>query len=426
MTRVDRDEPTSVLTLRYGADSSLPLELPTASLVAYCDAPRGEALTDVAAAADRMLAEPLGYPPLAQACVPGDRVVLALAADVPQAATLVARTVAVMTNAGVAPADITLLRASHTNTNGHDPWAELCAELQIVSAIHDPQDRNQLGYLAASATGDPIYVNRALHEADLVLSIDCLRLEESLGYLGINSAIFPTFCDADNLKRYRLPKSSAPADQARLRQAAEEAGRLLGVQFTIQVVPGRGNDVLHVLAGELRTVLQEGQHRCEAAWEFAVPKRAALVVTTIEGRAEQTWDNLARALASAAHAVQEEGAIAVCTELSGELGPALKRMLGCDNPEAAVRNLGRQPLQDSPAAAELLRALARGKVYLLSSLDHELVEDLGLLPLEAGQLSRLAARYGSCIVLTNAQHAVAHASSDSAPPRATSRPSRRS
>ncbi|HEX3724962.1 MAG TPA: hypothetical protein VHV08_01915, partial [Pirellulales bacterium] len=46
-------------------------------------------------------------------------------------------------------------------------------------------------------------------------------------------------------------------------------------------------------------------------------------------------------------------------------------------------------------------------VYLVSQLDEELVEDLGIHPLSASQVSRLARRYESCIVLANADYAIA-------------------
>ena len=60
---------------------------------------------------DRALAQPLEFPPLAQAAVPGDKVVLALDRGVPQAATIVARTIAALLSAGVTPQSITLVRA---------------------------------------------------------------------------------------------------------------------------------------------------------------------------------------------------------------------------------------------------------------------------------------------------------------------------
>jgi nickel-dependent lactate racemase len=399
-----------ISTLRYGCDSSLRLEVASDALVAHCDAPRGRPLADVAAAVDRALADPIGSPRLAQAALPGDKVVLALAEGVPHAATIVARTVEALVAAGVGEADITVVRTLLDSQIAPDPLAELRQQLRgaIACRTHDPASRPALGYLAASADGEPIYINRAIHDADLVISIGCLRVDESLGYYGIYSCVFPTFSDEASIERYRSPKSSQSRERQRLRQAADEVGWLLGLHFTIQVVPGAGGDVLHVLAGELDAVFREGCRRCEEAWSYSVPQRASLVVATIEGdAAEQTWNNVARALSAASRAVSDDGAVAVCSELAERIGPALQRVVGADDLDAALRDIARHKPADALAAAELVRALKRGKVYLLSQLDEELVEELGMMPVEAEQLSRLAARYDSCIVLANAQYAQA-------------------
>src|SRR3990172_3223537 len=131
--------------LRYGTDASLSLEVDSAALVAYCDAPHGEPLADVAAAVDRALAEPLGFPALARSVVPGDKVVLALDHGVPQAAVLVARAVAALVAAGIAAEDIRLLRA-RAETDEDELLAELPEQIRlaVASEVHDPARREGL------------------------------------------------------------------------------------------------------------------------------------------------------------------------------------------------------------------------------------------------------------------------------------------
>ena len=59
---------------------------------------------------------------------------------------------------------------------------------RITLLTHDPADRRQLAYLAASPSGEAILVNRALHDADVVLPVGCLRPDETAGYFGIHGA----------------------------------------------------------------------------------------------------------------------------------------------------------------------------------------------------------------------------------------------
>jgi hypothetical protein len=97
----------------------------------------------------------------------------------------------------------------------------------------------------------------------------------------------------------------------------------------------------------------------------------------------------------------------VCCELAQQPGPALQRVVGAEDLDAALRDIGRHSPADALAAAELVRALKRGSVYLVSRLDEDTVEELGMLPVAPDQISRLASRYDSCIVLSNAQYALA-------------------
>jgi nickel-dependent lactate racemase len=387
-------------------------------LLAFCDAPRGDPLDDVAAAFDRVLAEPLDFPPLSQAAVPGDKVAIVLDHDIPQLGSVVARTVAVLLARGVAIEDITLLRTlADAELGQRDPLEMLPQEIRpgIGNLIHDPSHRDALRYLGATDDARPIYINRAIHEADLVIPVGCLRLAGSPGYHGTSSSIFPAFSDVTSIDRYRSPNTSQLTHQRRLGKQADHVRWLLGVQFTIQVVPGAGDNILHVLAGEVSSVLREGSRLCEQAWRYDIPGRAEVVVTTIEGDAtEQTWQNVGRALAAASHAVREEGAVVLCTDLAASPEPAIARILGADDVSDALRDIDKARSADALAAEELVRALQRGKVFFVSRLDDDQVEDLGMSPIASEQISRLAARYDSCIVLCNAHRALARANASQA------------
>ena len=385
------------------------LGVDSGALLAVCDAPRGQPLSDVAAAVRKALAEPLDYPPLVQAALPGDKVVLALDRGVPQAATIVAQTVAVLLSAGVNAEDITIARLqADVDSQAPDPRGELPEDIRhaVACRVHDPLDRKSLSYLAATADSRPIYMNRAIHDADLVVSIGVLRPEDAIGYHGINTGLFPAFSDADSLKRFRSPKAMADAHRRRLRKQANEVGWMLGLGFTIQVVPAAPGETMHVLAGNLDAVSRQGSRLCDDAWSYSVPAKASLVVATIEGdETEQSWENVARALATAAHALDEDGAVVICSALAEPFGPALQRLVGVDDLEAALCDIAREQPPDALVATELAGALERGKVYLLSRLDDEAVEGLGVLPVDERGVSRLAGRHASCIVLANAPYA---------------------
>jgi nickel-dependent lactate racemase len=400
--------------LRYGIDSSLDLEVAARSLVAWCDAPRGEPLGEVGVAIRQALAGPLDFPPLAQAVVPGDKVAIALDPAVPQSQELVSGAVSMLLSAGVLADDITLV-VSPSNQSGEarDHLNLLAPEIRdsIATEVHDPKQRGSLSYLGATSDEKPIYINRVIYDADFVISIGLLRPDTALGYHGVNSTVFPAFADAAEIARHHNSQAEKARARNKLRKRADEVGWMLGARFTIQVVPGRSDHILHVLAGDSAAVYETGNRLYEDAWACHAQGRAELVVATIEGDKEQTWENVARALASAAVAMNDGSAVAICTDLDERLGPALERIVGCEDLDEALREIDHSLNSDWAAGVELVLALQRGKVYLVSRLDDELVEDLGISPLGPDQLSRLAARYDSCLVFENAHRAVAHVAS---------------
>ncbi len=400
--------------LRFGLSESFSIELPEDAALEVCDAPRGESLADVAAAAEGALAEPLDFPPLARTALPGDRVVLAVEHAVPRVATIVARAVAALIAAGVSPRDIHIVQAAEPQD---DLLGEVPGEIrrEITSALHDPNSREALSYLAAASDARPIYLNRAIHDADLVVSIGSLRLDDAPGYHGANAGLFPTFSDAATIARYRSSRSDETGPRRRLDRKSDEVTWLLGARFMIQVVPGEGDEVLHVLAGDCAAVISRGRELCEAAWRYSIAKPARLVVATIEGGAtSQTWENVGRALASAGRALEPGGAIALCTQLAEAPGAALQRMLGAEDRQSVARDIDQGRPADALVARQLADALDLGSIYLVSRLDAELVEELGLVPLSGSDLSRLARRFDSCLVLANAHYALARIGSGAA------------
>src|SRR5262245_42876656 len=102
------------IDLFYGSDAWVRFELPPPASLAHCAAPRGRPVGDVSAAASAALAQPLGYPPLAQAVVPGDRVALAVGSGLPQSQAVIGAVAKTLVETGVAPTDITLLAQSET------------------------------------------------------------------------------------------------------------------------------------------------------------------------------------------------------------------------------------------------------------------------------------------------------------------------
>jgi nickel-dependent lactate racemase len=273
-----------------------------------------------------------------------------------------------------------------------------------------------LAYLAADEAGEPILINRALHEADIIVPVGCLRGEQTAGYFDIHGVVYPAFSDTKTLQRFRAlgTLNGQTTHRRELVANVDHVAWLLGISLTVQLVPAAGEQILQVLAGQSDSVRRLGHDLYHAAWDWPIQRQSDLVLAAIEGGpGQQTWENLGRALHVAEQFVDEGGSIALCCELSVPPGPAMQYLAGESSREAALRHVVKKRPVDTLPAAQLARALDRSRVYLLSRLEASVVEDLDMVPIEGpDELIRLARKHPSCILLSNAANVTVVAERD--------------
>ena len=81
--------------------------------------------------------------------------------------------------------------------------------------------------------------------------------------------------------------------------------------------------------------------------------------------------------------------------------------MGAVDLDSLMHDLRRERSSDATTATLLAETRERVQVYLLSELDSEAVEDLGVgFVGDAEEVERLSRQYASCILLGNAHHAV--------------------
>ena len=380
-------------------DESLDFEAPDERVAGAWDGPRGVPAAGVGELIRSALEHPRSFPALRQAVVPGDRVVIPIDPSVPEPGAILAAIAGVLAEAGVEPADMLAL------ATGPLDRAE-AGGMTVV--VHDPEDRPQIAYLAATGAGRRIYLNRHLTDADLVVPVGRLGFDPVLGHGGPWGVIYPGASDAETLRAFRALATGDPLAVGKQDQALAESAEvswLLGCQFHVGVVPGATGGMVEVVAGQESAVRSEGIAAADAAWTYRAEDRAELVIAGVgtPGR-PAGLDDLAAALTAAAGAVRRGGKIVALSRATGPLGPAFQRLAGASEARpgvAALRKAEGEP--DYPAALRVAQALAWADVYLFSDLPEQEVEDLGMIPLgRPEEARRLVAVSPSCLFLGHA------------------------
>jgi nickel-dependent lactate racemase len=402
-------------TLRYGIASQLTLPLESEGL-AGCRLGEVRAPLDVRRAVLDALAAPLEYPQLTQAVVSGDHVTVVVDRLVPRGADAAAAVVEYLQESGIGPESIALVFTTAAEAESARLLMKQTAGTAVGSStrvdieVHDSNDRGKLSFLTNTPSGKPIYVNRAIGEADFVILVGSPRGAVSWSFRGPYGGIYPTFSDKDAQNRFRnaalLHRDSETFVKSQ--DEVESIGWRAGAQFVVEIVPGAGDEAAAVVAGELTAAARCGAALRDAEHRYVVPKRVRTVIASLTGRAAQTWEQFACALGAALEVVEDGGVVAMCTDLEEPLGPAMELLSKVeDDRDEALAHLRKERPIDLFIALQLAEAQRRVRFHLLSKLDDETVEALSMTPIgDPADIGRLAARGGSCLVVADAQHAV--------------------
>ncbi len=369
-----------------------------------------ENLSDVASALRESLAHSIDFPELKQTCVSSDHVVIALDQETPRADAILAMVWKELSSAGIDPENVLILQpAIWIKANGPDPRSLLPKEIQerIILKQHDPTDESACAYLATTAAGERIYLAKEMVDADLVIPIGPAMFDPLLGFRGEASILFPAFSDTEAIKKFigSGHDELSPTDSRPLRQQVEEIGWLLGIQFVMSVVPGRGKGVQAIFAGLAEAVARESRAELQSMCRLEVEERADLVLVAVEEEtAGHTWEQIASAIDAARRVVNRDGRIVVLSQLAQQCGPGLDILSEVRTPNEALKPIQQISPPDYLAATRIAKAADWANIYLLSELPTGTVEDLFMIPLEEEQeVQKILQGDDTIIVIENAQ-----------------------
>jgi Lactate racemase N-terminal domain len=400
----------SLISLEYGATGRWEGDLSSERLLFTHSGPAP--ISNPLAAVMEGVHQPIEFPALELAMVPGDRVVIVLDRGVPSAAEIISGIWSAFVSAGIEPGNVLILQpASMTPMKLADPRRLLPVEIreQVVWKIHDPTVVDGTGYLASSAAGERLYLSREVLDADFVLPIGRFGFDAMLGRRELTSAFYPGLSNPEAFAKTlgQGHQELGPDDERPLRQLVNEVAWLLGIQFAIQVLPSRSHTgMAGVLMGNTDRVAQRGRELLDENWRVTLDQRGetALVAIPTSGD-ETTWADLGAAVEAARQLIVQGGKIIVLSDLAAEPGAGVEMIGNCRSPKSALQPLRKAAPPDVLPASQIAAAADWASVYLLSQLDNQLVERLYMIPIEhEREVIRLLQNCDGCIVLAGAQH----------------------
>lgn len=369
-------------------------------------------LSDVSQAALTALTQPVDFPPLAAMCVPGDRVVIVLDRLLPSVDIILEHVLRLLQTAGVEADHLTFLQPARLpswlppdlKAAVPNPWRDA-----VTWKIHDPTHADHTGYLATSVSGERIYLARDLLDADVVVPLFRAGFDTIAGYRSPGGLLYPWLSHAEAFQKTLgegHPELRPDSDRP-LRQLEDEICWLLGVQFSVGVVPSRTpGQAAAIFGGQFEAVQRQAQKLLSLAWSLQLDRRAETVVLSVAEPGDHVgWEEIGAALAVAQNLVVRDGRIIILSSLAADAGPGLDMLRSSRSPKAALQRMRKEMPPDLLSSTQIASAAAWAHVSLLSRLDSELIEELHLTPLSAPtEAERLIAASEDVVLIDGAEH----------------------
>lgn len=342
------------------------------------------------------LENPIGSPKLRDIVKPGEKIAI-ITSDITRPMPTYKVMPALLDElaaAGVDFKDVTLVFAlgSHRKQSPEEQkrLAGDVAYGKINVVDSDPEDCVHMG---VTANGTPVDITRVVAEADRRIALGNIEFHYFAGYSGGYKAVMPGVSTPaaiqSNHKLMIRPESCAGRLEGNpVREDIEEAGRICGLDFILNVVLDEHKNIVKVVCGDPVKAHRVGAAFLDKLYTKEIDCGADIVIVS-QGGAPKDLNlyQTQKALDNSKHAVKDGGIIILigsCAEGYGE-HTFEDWMLNSESPDDLVNKIRRNFVLGGHKAAAIGMVLQRADIYLVSDMDPALVQRSFMKPYSSAQ-----------------------------------------
>ena len=232
-----------------------------------------------------------------------------------------------------------------------------------------------------TARGTPVYVNPLFREAGLRIAVGLIDPHQFVGYTGGVKCAAVGLAGAQTIEANHSllfhPQAVVGEIQNNpVRQDLEEVGRIMGVDFTVNVVLDETNRLLKAFCGDPLEVEKIGSKFCRSVYEIPVSQEYDVVIASPGGYPKDL--NLYQAQKGLAHAtpiVRKGGDIVLLAECPDGHGEEdfYQTMKRFSSPAEIVEKFPKEPFKMGAHKAFLwARSLTKAEVHMCSVMGEDL------------------------------------------------------
>ncbi|HWQ45158.1 MAG TPA: nickel-dependent lactate racemase [Methanosarcina barkeri] len=241
-------------------------------------------------------------------------------------------------------------------------------------------DRKRCRLVGETSFGTPVEVFEEVLDSDLIISTGTLEFHYYAGYGGGGKSILPGVSSEKSILSFHSfysklfegsPLSGKAGSPAR--QNIEEAARIAGLGFILNVVINSKKEIVAAVAGDFIEAHRKGVEYVDSMYKVPVEPADAVVVSCGGFPKDINLYQATKSLEHAIPAVKEGGSIILVAECAEGIGNKVYECWNreCKTPEEAVERFKHCFEFGGHKAAIVGRAAKEFKLYLVSKLPEE-------------------------------------------------------
>lgn len=380
----------ATIEVRYGK-TSLAAQVPSGNLLGILVPSEPVLPPSEEEEIERALESPIGAPRLEDMVEPRMNVVV-MASDITRpspTAKLLPPLLHRLSRAGVKDSQITIMFGIGIHRHHTPEEKEVLVGADIFRRCRcvDSTESGDFVYIGTTSRGTPVEVNRLVAECDFLIATGNVEYHYFAGYSGGAKAVVPGACSSRTVEANHsmqlLPGAETGSyEENPVRQDIEEAAKMVGLDYILNVVLDPGKRIVRAVAGHPVAAHAEARKVTGAVYGVEIRRQADIVIASAGGRPKDlNLYQAQKALENAKHAVREGGIIVLTAECPEGFGEAtLERYMTGMGLDEIIESVRRKFVLGAHKAAAVARVLKQKDVYLVSAMDAQTVERCRMKP----------------------------------------------
>ena len=413
----------TINSLAFG-HAAVDITLPQGRVVEVLKAQSLEALSEPESALLDAFQQPIQSQPLSELLTSQDRIVIVIPDKTRSCGADIVLPVLVnyMNSFGITDEQIQLILANGAHTShGKSEIAAIVGESIITRRLrileHDCHDNSQLAYICDTGQETPVYINKALIEADRIIVISTVVHHYFAGFGGGPKMIVPGCAGYETIrKNHALTISESGGDihpdcrsgnfKNPVQDDIQEAIEAIPVSLLIETVMNESVEIAAVFAGEMKDTHAKACEYIDTRYRYPIDREFDLVIASCGGFPKDiNMIQSHKTLYNAFQAVRKHGIILLLAECEQGMGSdTFMEWFVYKNKTALSKALINDYRLNGTTALSVISKAQQAHIILVTHLSGKLVEQMGLIPAatvaDAFKLAeeRLPERYDICVI----------------------------